>query len=189
MPIDMAKPDRPLLWPLLVAIGVPLVAGIPLAFEPMVTPLALAFVVWAACALAALLLTVLSLAQKRWRRADSAAILPLFIAASIVAWPSILGRLFHVGEYIRFLTVRHAYEAQVAALPSEGQPRFVRFKGRGFMLNPIEDVYDESDEVALPKGQQSEAWWTRAGHSSEYGACTFGASQLQGHFYVVHFGC
>jgi hypothetical protein len=52
-------------------------------------------------------------------------------------------------------------------------------------------IYDESDELALPDGRRSQAWWKNAGENSRnyYGMCPHEVRSIKSHFYVVRFMC
>jgi hypothetical protein len=104
-------------------------------------------------------------------------------------WQRLLAASVYFGDYVHFQVSRSSYEKQVSATPTSDGLRFVRFDWGGFMLNPIEVVYDESDEVALQEDQRSEAWKERVGIRSEYYGCSFGALPLAKHYYIVRFSC
>jgi len=84
---------------------------------------------------------------------------------------------------------RQGLEAKLTQADPAGNPRLQRFSWLdGGWDAPIELVFDETDEIALPQGEQSEAWRARAANDSIY-ACRFSAYRLKGHFYQVYFAC
>lgn len=66
--------------------------------------------------------------------------------------------------------------------------RFKEFPWGGFMSNPVILVYDESDELALPQEQRSEAWWKKL-RDSPFAQCRYSVQKIKSHFYAVDFGC
>jgi hypothetical protein len=155
---------------------VPLIGPVPLMWFGVA---ALASAFWAARAAV----------QRRWRRALSMTILPIGMAASLSYFRLGDTQFSSRGRRASFHRRSPLYEAQIAALPRDQGPRFKRFSWSGFMFSPVEVVYDESDEVTLAQGQQSDAWWEKANRTSEYGECAFAARQMSGHYYLVHFAC
>jgi hypothetical protein len=52
----------------------------------------------------------------------------------------------------------------------------------GFISMSSGVAFDESDEISLPAGQQTDAWKVRAAHT-ELSAGDFVAKRLVGHYY------
>src|SRR5712692_2873841 len=91
------------------------------------------------------------------------------------------------GYYLRLWSFQNYYEAEVAKLPKDNNPRFRLFDWGGyFIFNTIVLAYDESDELSLAPGKQSPEWTAR---TNERTGGFFGgkwtAEHLQGHYYVV----
>jgi hypothetical protein len=102
----------------------------------------------------------INLARWRWRR-----------VLSLLAAPVLLCGLFRllvvVGitpDSVRFAITEHAYLTEVRGIdvPST-ERRFKTFKWDSTFVAKTYStlVYDESDEIALPKGDQSAAWQQR----------------------------
>jgi len=188
-PGSEVAPDRFLIWPLIVTIGAPLVAGSLISMAPalFLPILALWLLVWSSGTLAALVVAGFALWKVRWRRAASMLVLPISIGIFAVELSLSIAMVNYFGDYIHFLIVRGSYEMQVAALPRGKEPRFLRFEWGGFLGNFVEVIYDEVDQLALPEGQQSAEWLDRA--RGGFGVCEFKARPLGEHFYVVNFSC
>ena len=110
-------------------------------------------------------------------------------AGAFWGWQTLVSASLRFGDYAHFQLNRSSYDKQVDAIPTINGPRFVRFEWPGFMLNPNEVLFDESDEVVLPEDQRSEAWKERVGIRSEYYACRFGVQPVAKHYYVISFSC
>ena len=94
----------------------------------------------------------------------------------------------YLGGALRFAATRSYYEREVALLPQNGKPRLAIFSWGGMMWWSRGVVYDESDEIALPPGQQSAGWKTNT-NSGELGCGNWDARALWSHFYLVAFPC
>jgi hypothetical protein len=186
-----ATSNRFLLWPLMTALTAPLIAGCLAAFVPGLLPIVMLIwaLIWGMAGLGALIGLVVYVRRQAWRSAVSIVVLPTIIILSFVFPRPIVGRLLSVGDLLHFWTNRASYLRQIAASPHERGPLFIRFPLEGFMLYPSEIVYDESDEIALPPDQQTQAWRERVGSTSEFVACSYGQSHLHGHFYKVIPNC
>ncbi|MGP6157323.1 MAG: hypothetical protein ACLPYS_07420, partial [Vulcanimicrobiaceae bacterium] len=91
----------------------------------------------------------------------------------------------------RFTIERPYYDSQVAELPRNGH-RFAEFNWGGMSFASDGVVYDETDEVGLPSGRQSAAWFDRmkntdltCGENARLGP----VHALGGHYYLASFGC
>ena len=94
----------------------------------------------------------------------------------------------YLGGALRFAMTRSYYENHIARLPFDGTPRLAVFNWGGMIWASKGVVYDESDEIALPLGQQSADWNARA-RSGELGCGNWDARRLSSHFYLVAFSC
>jgi hypothetical protein len=96
--------------------------------------------------------------QWSWRRMDTVAVVPTAVIIAIVSFLPIL----HVGNYIggavRFALTQADYDKEVSLLPVDDKPRIRIFNWGGMIWVSRGIVYDDSDEIALPKGRQSKAW-------------------------------
>jgi hypothetical protein len=61
----------------------------------------------------------------------------------------------YLGGALRFSMTRSYYDRQVALLPTDDNPRLAVFNWGGMIWASRGVVYDESDEIAMPPGQQS----------------------------------
>ncbi|MDP2025826.1 hypothetical protein [Sulfuriferula sp.] len=91
-------------------------------------------------------------------------------------------------EHVRFHVHKEEYLSN-AEMDRSNSPKFIRFSWGGFMLNPVDLVFDESDELSFPDRAKSESWWLRVGKQSEFGICNWSAYKVGEHFYVVRFSC
>jgi hypothetical protein len=64
----------------------------------------------------------------------------------------------YLGDVLLFVSRHQDYARQVAALPRSDHPRIAVFNWGGMIWASSGVVYDESDQVALPKGRQSAEW-------------------------------
>lgn len=94
----------------------------------------------------------------------------------------------YLGAALRFAATRSYYDQQVALLPIGGGPRLAIFIWGGMLWASQGVVYDESDEIALPPGQQSAAWRANA-DLSELSCRSWDARRFWSHYYLVGFSC
>lgn len=94
-------------------------------------------------------------------------------------------------DYAHFVAMRPVYDAAVARLPKDGR-RFAEFNWGGMLFASKGVVYDETDEVGRPFGHQSAEWKRRMKNTD----LTCGLDgpvgeviPLEGHYFVVGFGC
>jgi hypothetical protein len=181
--------SAPLLWPVLVATLVPaalvLISATPeldslLWFLWVVLPIVP--IAWACAAIAALFISVVAARRAAWRRAASAAVLPLIVAVAFSTHFSTPIRM--AGDELRFALARGNYLAEVATLAPSDEPHLKVWNWGGFIFSRGV-VYDESDEIAAPT--QSLAWKERA-KTSEL-SCGFGFRPKGDHLYRVWFHC
>jgi len=113
----------------------------------------------------------------------------LLVIGGITLAPRVyLGFMGRWIDYARFYVHKEEYLNNVE-MDRSNSPKFIRFSWGGFMLNPVDLVFDESDELSFPDRAKSEGWWLRAGKQSEFGTCNWGAHKVGEHFYVVRFSC
>ena len=71
----------------------------------------------------------------------------------------------YLGDVIHFIAMRSTYDRTIAALPADQRPRLAVFDWGGMSFASRGLVYDETDEVALPRGRQSHGWLAKASHT------------------------
>jgi hypothetical protein len=107
---------------------------------------------------------------------------------AIIAFLPFLYTCNYLGGALRFAMTRSNYDHQVALLPADDKPRVAVFDWGGMIWSSRGVMYDESDEIALPLGQQSAAWRDRAGET-ELGCRHWHEDSLWSHYYLVNFLC
>lgn len=159
----------------------------------------LLFPIMLAVPIVVLVLLILSILRIRRRQIRSGVSLALTIPVWIfmLGFPSFLfgfsGVYSGYSEFVAYSIKlglneeQYLKEIMVVQADSDGY-RYKAFDWGGFMLNPVDLIYDESDELALPPERRSKAWWKKV-ERSEFVACTHSAKKLKAHFYVVRFGC
>ena len=184
---------RPAWWPILVAFGGPAaiiaVRASPLGIEFfwVVIGVPAVLVAWAAAALWAVGLVVLSARRRAWARLASAATLPLAVLVSAISPGEFVSSCTRLGDVLNFEVLHASYQARVAALPDQGAPKLAVFNRGGMIWSSQGVVYDATDEVALPPERQSPAWKERASRSEL--ACGYSVVPLRDHFYLGYFDC
>ena len=187
-------PSRLLRWAVAIGLGVP-IALIALAASPLgpnfiyvlVGIPALLFL-WVIAGLVALIVSIRSAIQKEWRRCVLATILPVVLL--IVAFNPVrfVRSCDYLGDVIHFVAMRPYYDRAIAALPADQRPRLVVFDWGGMSFASRGLVYDETDQVALPRGRQSPDWLAKASHT-ELSCEGYGVRALWDHYYLADFPC
>jgi len=129
-----------------------------------------------------------SFRNKRLHGGISHLILLVFCVLFLTNLSAWLRHLDEVGDIIHFMYARPYYERQIALLPTTQGPRLEVFNWGGMVWASKGIVYDESDEVALPEGQQSASWLARPGRA-ELACSGYGTTPLWGHYYLASFPC
>ena len=192
---EAQKPALSLLrWAAAIGLGVP-IALIALAASPLgpnfiyvlVGIPALLFL-WLIAGLVALIVSIRSAIQKEWRRCVLATILPVVLL--IVAFNPVrfVRSCDYLGDVIHFVAMRPYYDRAIAALPADQRPRLVVFDWGGMSFASRGLVYDETDQVALPRGRQSPDWLAKASHT-ELSCEGYGVRALWDHYYLADFPC
>jgi hypothetical protein len=192
---DAQKPavSRLLRWTAAIGIGVPIAliafAASPLGpnfFYVLVGIPALLFL-WVVAGLGALIVSIRSAMRKEWRRCVLAAILPVVLL--IVAFDPVrfVRSCDYAGDVIHFIVMKSSYDRTISALPAD--QRLVVFDWGGMSFASHGLVYDETDQVALPRGRQSGDWLAQAGHTElsceGYGGSSPLGSLLSGGFSLL----
>jgi hypothetical protein len=191
---EMAPQSRLPRWLLLGGLGVPL-ALIALAASPLGTNFfyvvvgipALLFA-WAIAGVGALIVGVRSAMRKDWRRCAIASALPIVLLVVAVDPIGFVRSCNHIGDVIHFIVAKPYYDRQIAALPVDRGPRLVVFDWGGMVWASSGLVYDETDQVALPRDRRSADWLAQASHS-ELSCEGYGVQPLWGHYYLADFPC
>jgi hypothetical protein len=186
--------SRVLRWVVAIGFGVP-IALIAFAASPLgpnffyvLVGIPALLLLWVIAGLVALTVTIRSAIRKEWRRCLLAAILPIVLL--VVAFDPVrfIRSCDYAGDVIHFLAMESSYDRAIAALPADQRPRLVVFDWGGMSFASHGLVYDETDQVALPKGSQSADWLAQARHS-ELSCEGYGVRALWDHYYLADFPC
>lgn len=191
---EMAPQSRLPRWLLAAGLGVPL-ALIVLAASPLGTNFfyvivgipALLFA-WAVAGVGSLIVSVRSAMRKDWRRCVIASALPIVLLVVAVNPIGFVRSCNHIGDVIHFIVAKPYYDRQIAALPVDRGPRLAVFDWGGMVWASSGLVYDETDQVSLPRDRQSADWLAQASHS-ELSCEGYGVQPLWGHYYLASFPC
>lgn len=197
LPERTPKNDRILRWPFALATAVPLflIAMYATRLWPFESFFFILYIlqpllaVWGIGTICATILAICAASRKAWRRAASAAIFPVIVAAIVLPLLLLgLNFLYLAGSLFRLEFLRSSYLPSVRAHPLVDGQRIVIFIWEVDFGPSQGAVYDESDEIALPIGKQSPAWHKQADHTLL--SCeSYDAWPAGGHFYLVDFGC
>jgi hypothetical protein len=187
-------PDRLLRWVAAIGFGVPLAlvmfATSPLGpnFFYVLAGIPALLILWVIVGLIALIVSIRSAMRREWRRCVLAAILPVVLL--IVAFDPVrfVRSCDYTGDVIHFIAMKSGYDRTIATLPADQHPRLAVFDWGGMSFASRGLVYDESDQVASPKGSQSADWLAEASHT-ELSCEGYGARPLWDHYYLVDFPC
>jgi hypothetical protein len=187
-------PSRLLRWAVTIGLLVPIAliafAASPLGpnfFYVLVGIPALLFL-WVIAGLGALIVSIWSAMQKEWRRCVLAAILPVVLL--IVAFDPVrfVRSCDYAGDVIHFIAMKSYYDQTIAAIPADQRPRLVVFDWGGMSFASHGLVYDETDQVALPRGRKSPDWLAKASRT-ELSCEGYGVQALWDHYYLADFPC
>jgi hypothetical protein len=121
--------------------------------------------IWAATGIMSAALSLRSAFRGAWLQSVVALLVPLCLLVVALDPSKFLGLTQNAGNILRFMAMRPSYDARVASLPTGTHPRIVEFDWDGMPWVTFSVVYDESDEIALPREQQSADWRVQAkGH-------------------------
>jgi hypothetical protein len=191
---ETTSPSRLAYWLVAIGLGVPLAlivfAASPLGadfFYVIIGIPALLFV-WVAAGVAALAASVRAATRKDWRRCAIASLLPIVLLVVALDPIGFVRSCNHIGDVARFIVAKPYYDRQIAALPAGAGPHLAVFDWGGMTWASFGLVYDETDQIALPRGRQSADWLARASHS-ELSCEGYGVQPLWDHYYLVSFPC
>jgi hypothetical protein len=125
---------------------------------------------------------------RAWRKATSCAVLPVFVLANVPCPLAFVHTCNMIGNVIHFGIMRRQYLSTIRALPETEQPKLQVFNWGGMIWASNGVVYDESDEIVLPRGKQSASWMARA-NKTELGCGGYSITSMGGHFYLADFPC
>lgn len=186
---DVQADDRMLYLPIVLTIVWPLafiaVWSGPFGLAFFGAPLVLLF--WAMSAAVALAVAIGCALGRAWRPCLAMLLLPLTAVLAGLNLQFVWRAGQEAGDYVHFYVMRPLYLSEISRLPAD-QPRLVVYNWGG-LLPMISHgvVFDESDEIALPKGERSDAWKKRADRSEV--ECVLAYTPVGGHFYLVSLDC
>jgi hypothetical protein len=187
-------PSRLLRWAAVIGFLVP-VALIAFAASPLgpnfiyvVVGIPALLFLWVIAGLAAFIVSIRAAMRREWRRCVIAAILPIVLL--IVAFHPVrfVRSCDYLGDVIHFIAMRSYYDRQIAALPADQRPPLLVFDWGGMSFASHGLVYDQADQIALPRGSQSPDWLAKASHT-ELSCEGYGVRALWDHYYLVDFPC
>jgi hypothetical protein len=146
------------------------------------------FLAWVATGLVGAFLAVEAWQRRDWPRFVSWLSVALAIGAGAAGHNYVRAYTNIAGDTLNFLARLPYYLEWISKEPRDGTPRLLVFNRGGMIWASNGVVYDESDEVALPRGRQSAAWQARADRT-ELGCGDFYITPLLGHFYLADFPC
>jgi hypothetical protein len=123
-----------------------------------------------------------SLKGRRYLRALSALVLPIVCTIAAANYGSALKTCAAAADYVQFYVGYPFFAHAVSQLPRNDGPRLAVFTMDGFLSMSSGVAFDESDEIILPAGKQTDAWKVRAAHT-EFSTGDFVAKRLIGHYY------
>jgi hypothetical protein len=126
---------------------------------------------------------VTSLKERRYLKALSALVLPIVCTIAAVNYGTTLRTCATAANYVQFYVGYPFFAHAVSQLPRNAGPRLAVFTMDGFISMSNGVAFDESDEVGLPAGQQTDEWKVRATHT-ELSTGVFVAKRLIGHYYL-----
>ncbi|MDP9025226.1 MAG: hypothetical protein M3N13_07625 [Candidatus Eremiobacteraeota bacterium] len=109
----------------------------------------------------------------------------------LLAMGTLLEPAVHVGDVAHFFAVKPSYDKEIGMLPSDGS-RFYEFNWGGMLFASKGVVYDETDQIVMPKDRRSASWLARVKETD----LMCGGSELVApvrplwsHYYLAYFGC
>jgi hypothetical protein len=145
-------------------------------------------ILWAMAGVGALILSVQSAIRKEWRLCVIASVLPIVLLVVAHDPFRFVRSCNYLGDVVHFILLKPYYDWKIAGLPSGQRPRLAVFNWGGMIWASSGLVYDETDQVSLPSGQQSPDWLAQASHS-ELSCEGYGVQPLWDHYYLASFPC
>jgi hypothetical protein len=189
-----AAPSRFPVWLVAIGLGVPL-ALILLAASPLGTDFIYVMVgipallfTWTIAGAATLVVSARFAKRREWRRCVIALALPIALLVVALDPFRFVRSCNYIGDVVHFIISKPYYDREIAALRSDQRPRLLVFDWGGMTWASSGLVYDETDQVSLPKGHQSADWLAQASHS-ELSCEGYGVQPLWDHYYLASFPC
>ena len=180
-------------WLIAAGLGVPLAlivfAASPLGtnFFYVIVGIPALLLAWVIAGVGALIVSVRSGMRKDWRRCLAASTLPIVLLVVALDPIGFVRSCNYAGDVIHFIVAKPSYDREIAALPADRRPRLAVFDWGGMVWASSGLVYDETDQVSLPRGRQSADWLAEASHSEL--SCGYGVQPLWDHYYLASFAC
>jgi len=193
-PSIVEAPARLSRWLVAIGLGVPLglvvLAASPLGtnFFYVVIGIPALLFAWAMAGVGALIVSVRSAMRKHWRQCAIASLLPIALIVVALDPVRFVRACNYIGDVAHFIAAKPFYDRQVAALPTGERPRLAVFDWGGMVWASFGVVYDESDQLSLPRDRRSADWLERASHT-ELSCEGYDAQPLWDHYYLVSFAC
>jgi hypothetical protein len=144
--------------------------------------------VWVMAGLGALIVSLWAAIRRQWSRCLVASALPIVLIAVAFNPVGFVRFCNYLGDVAHFIVMKPYYDKAVAALPAGQGPHLAVFDWGGMAWASFGVVYDETDQVSLPRSRQSADWLARASHS-ELGCEGYGVEGLWDHYYLASFPC
>jgi uncharacterized RDD family membrane protein YckC len=138
--------DRFMFWPTMVVIASLAVLGMMSISVSMMVLGMLIAIIPLSCTGLALVQLYQSVLNKRWRRAASLMIMPLFVAALVIAPFRFVYATNYVRDLIVFAFMVGQFDEELNKLPDDGK-RYHQFDWSGFAGVNISLTYDETDTL------------------------------------------
>jgi hypothetical protein len=142
---------------------------------------------WGAVVISFAAFAVLAAIDRLWRRLISFGVFPLASFVMAVNYSALMDRAVSSGRDLHFWAMRGAYQADIAKIPFNGGHRVAVFDWGDDLTTLDEIIYDEADQIALPKGRRS-AEWRRAVFGTEED-CDVWSRPMGDHFYFAQVVC
>jgi len=143
---------------------------------------------WLGLGIWSAVLSAIQFRCRQWLLSGELATLPIVVTIVALNLLPFMQKCNYVGGVIHFVVARPYYEYELAKLPRINQKRLAVFNWGGMVWASRGIVYDESDEVALPPGRQSQAWLHNPG-LAELSCEGCGITPLWSHYYLASFPC
>jgi hypothetical protein len=123
-----------------------------------------------------------------WTSSGKTAILAIVVTLAAFHLQGFIRGCDPLGDVLHFIAASPDDEHVITRLPRDGHPQLVVFNWGGYVWGSHGQVYDESDEVALPSDRQSAAWRSNP-NLAESAAGDSGVEQRESHYPLASFPC
>jgi len=127
-------------------------------------------------------IAVAALVKKNLQRAISAAVFPLAFLIVATNYGAAIRICSTAADYLQFYVGYPYFAHAVRGLDAEKGPRIAVFTMDGFISMRSGVAFDETDEIRLPAGKQSDVWRARVVHT-ELSGDEWVAQRIAGHYY------